>query len=191
MDNRPQIDLNALRDAIIRTQRKGETTPSEAIKSVLVSRDGKMIMHGDATEQERRTLAKVQQDTFHGRKEEESEAVLRCMPSSTMQHKSPDGAEGWIYSFFCSFGELYKMFAYYDGSYYQVQVLEPPWVKNYSPHTGHILSGGRICFGLDYNSGRRTLEDAYAKSVLWATGMSAMHHSGINTFQFSINNLDQ
>jgi hypothetical protein len=84
------------------------------------------------------------------------------------------------------------MFAYFDGSYYQVVVLDPPIEEQYcSPHTGHIFRDGRICFGLNNNSGRASLKDAYAKSVLWAAGMSTMLCSGNETFPFSINNIEE
>jgi len=111
------------------------------------------------------------------------------MPSNTRRLVTDEGVSGWVYSFYCAYGNKYTMFTYYDGSYYQVLVLEPEVEDRYrSAHTGHIFSTGRICFGTRYNNGRPTLQDAYAKSVLWATGMSSLMLTG--TFQLSANNLD-
>ena len=103
-------------------------------------------------------------------------------------------SEKWVfrgshYSFSCEFGTLYEMFAYFDGNYYQVLVLSPVVEERYqSAHTGHIYKDGNICFGVDYGSGRPTLEEAYAKSVLWANGFSGMLLSENDTFPFSLNN---
>jgi hypothetical protein len=185
-----QIDLNALRNAVLTTQREGGTTPADDRRTILVTKEGQLTMAADATQEERRTMATVQQDTFHGRAETDAAAVRKFMPTSTRAHTSPDGVTGWLYSFRCAYGTQYTMFAYFDGSYYQVVVVDPPVEEKYcSPHTGHIYSDGRICFGLANNSGRASLQDAYAKSVLWAAGMSAMLLSGNETFPFSINNI--
>ncbi|MEI8186925.1 MAG: hypothetical protein WCG19_09535 [Chlorobiaceae bacterium] len=186
-----QIDLNALRDAVLQTQAEGRMQPSDEQKTILVSKEGKMIMAGEAGDEERRTMSKVQQDTFHGRTEREALIVHDFMPSSTIPHTTPEGYQGWLYSFQCTYGITYRMFAYFDGSYYQVLVLEPKVEEKYrSAHLGHIYRNGQICFGTRYNSGRATLKQAYAKSVLWATGMSGLLLNKYQIFPMSINNLD-
>lgn len=80
------------------------------------------------------------------------------------------------------------MFAYYDGAHYQVYVISPK-LEDYwkNPHTGHIFADGRICFGVDYGSGQPTLKEAFAKSVLWANGISIARNGG-GPFPFSANN---
>lgn len=98
------------------------------------------------------------------------------MPHGTHKMRSANGVEGWRYSFKTELGDTFTMFAYFDSSY-QVVVLEPVLEKHFrNPHIGHLYADGRICFGSAMNSGRRTLASAYAKSVLWANGISAMLH---------------
>jgi hypothetical protein len=186
-----QIDLNALRDAVLQTQSQGRMQPTDEQKTILVSKEGKMIMAGNAGDEERRTMSRVQQDTFHGRPEREALTVQEFMPASTMHHTTPEGYQGWLYSFQCAYGITYSMFAFFDGSYYQVLVLEPKVEEKYrSAHRGHIFKDGHICFGTRYNSGRNTLKQAYAKSVLWATGISGLLLNKYQIFPMSINNLD-
>ncbi|WP_157519685.1 hypothetical protein [Herbidospora daliensis] len=85
------------------------------------------------------------------------------MPRNTV-FVERDRARGWMYSFQTGRGRAYTLFAYFDGRDYQVNVIAPEL-------TGiHILPGGRIRLG---DSGPASLEEAYAKSVLWAAGMDA------------------
>ena len=95
-----------------------------------------------------------------------------------------NGIIGWSYSINCSLGNRYTFFAYNDGSLYQVLVLFPAVAGQYDIHKAHLFSDGRICFG--QTLGLPTLEQVYAKSVLWATGFSTMLRTG--TFQLSKNN---
>lgn len=184
-----QIDLNELRRTVLQSQDLGEEAPSEVARTIVVTKEGELQLGRDLTAAQRRPLAVVQQDTFHSRSDDEARTVREQMPSNTKRHRTEDGVDGYVYSFLCSYRRKYTMFAYYDGSYYQVLVLEPAVEDKYcSPHTGHIYSDGRICFGLQHGNGRRSLADAYAKSVLWATGLSAMLLSKQETFPFSINN---
>jgi len=185
-----QIDLNVLRDTVLANQQSGQMVPTKPSESILVTKKGEIVQASDVDPIERRTFATVQQDTFHGRAEREIETVRKYMPANTQSHITEEGIRGWIYTFYCSFDRPYTMFAYFDGSFYQVVVVSPIVEERFcNEHTGHIYRDGRICMGYDCNSGRRTLEDAYAKSVLWATGMSSMLLSGNTTFPFSINNL--
>ncbi|TKK83603.1 hypothetical protein FDA94_33200 [Herbidospora galbida] len=69
------------------------------------------------------------------------------------------GAPGWMYSFQTSRGRAYTLFAYFDGSDYQVSVL--------APELGGIT-------GAPVFPGVASLEEAYAKSVIWAAGMDAV-----------------
>ena len=184
-----QIDLNRLRDTILSNQRDGQSAPREDHRTIVVSKEGELALASDVDPTERRTLARVQQDTFHARLDTEIETVRRCMPASTQRCQTEEGVEGWVYSFRCSYGRPYTMLAIFDGSYYQVYVIAPAAERKYmDPHVGHIYADGRICFGEAFNSGRKTLEDAYAKSVVWATGMSSMMLSGSPSFPFSITN---
>lgn len=69
------------------------------------------------------------------------------------------GARGWRYSIQTSRGRAYTLFAYFDGHDYQVNVLAPE------------LDG---FIGAHLFPGVASLEEAYAKSVLWAARMDAV-----------------
>ena len=53
-------------------------------------------------------------------------------------------------------------------------------------HAGHLYANGRLCLSQNGGSGQPTLEEAYSKSVLWATGMDVVLAG--YPFPFSPNN---
>jgi hypothetical protein len=182
-----KLDLNKLREKILDNQRDGKSLPAEQQDKVHVGREGE-IVEGDSTDsQESRKLSEVHQGTFYSRHEREREIVSEKLPHNT-EYRIVGEVDGWLYSFNDEFGERYQMFAYYDSDTdrYQVKVVFPEVEGEYNPHNGHLYSDGRICFKKGGGSGMRTLEKAYAKSVLWASGFTFFQEEG--TFPFSINN---
>lgn len=180
------VDLNRLRDTIIQNQNSSDPRPTEQNNKVFVDRDGK-IREGDKTNTSDSGLSEVPQETFASRLSEERSVVNSFMPRNTKKFITDEGIEGWLYDFVTEFDDKYIMFAYYDGNYYQVLVVEPKVEGKWnSAHTGHIFSNGRICFGIGYDSGRPTLQEAYSKSVLWANGLSVAIRT--DHFPFSNNN---
>ena len=178
------LDLNRLRDTVIRNQNDSKSKPPEQLNKVFIDSEGKIHEGGSGTSN-RLELSEVPQDTFADRVLNEKDIVSRYMPKNTRMLTSDEGVSGWIYTFSCELNNDYTMFAYYDGNYYQVLVVEPKVEGEWSSaHTGHIFSDGRICFGDEYDSGLPSLQDAYSKSVLWATGLSV----AINTGHFPFSN---
>lgn len=112
--------------------------------------------------------------------EQEREIVRRKLPKNT-RSLSVDGVNGWLYEITCEFGRPYTMFVYWDGSMYKVQLIYPdPGQIPDDVHKHHYLRNGVIC--LTKSIGYRNLEDAWAKSVLFATGWTALQETG--SFQF-------
>lgn len=107
-----------------------------------------------------------------------------CMPKNTKERKIGD-ATYWVYTFTCELGRSYTLACYFDGKEYQVKVLEPEMDAKYSVHDCHIFPSGRICLNPPAN-GATTLQEAYAKSVVWANGFSVFKEVG--KFPFSENN---
>jgi len=179
------LDLNRLRDTVIRNQDDSESKPSGQLNKVFVDSEGK-IHEGASDTTNRPELSEVPQDTFADRVSNEKNIASRHMPKNTKKLVTEEGTSGWVYSFTCELGDNYTMFAYYDGNYYQVLVIEPKVEGKWdSAHTGHIFSDGRICFGNKFDSGLPSLQDAYSKSVLWATGLSVAKRT--EHFPFSNN----
>lgn len=179
------VDLNRLRDIVRANQQTDEEKPADTDKKLWVTRDGKLA-EGNQAQTNDRTLSEVPQDTFASRLESERAIVATKFPRNARELTTTEGVRGWVYSFVNEFGQEFTMFAYFDGNYYQVKVIDPVLEAEWqSPHTGHLWSDGRICFGSSYGSGRCNLADAYSKSVLWANGISVALHGG--EFPFSIN----
>jgi hypothetical protein len=179
------LDLNRLRDTVIENQNDSSSKPSGSLKKVFVDNEGK-IHEGSSDTSNKPHLSEVPQDTFADRVANEKQIVRRYMPNNTKSLITDEGISGWVYSFTCEFGDNYIMFAYYDGNYYQVSVIEPKVEGKWnSAHTGHIFSSGKICFRNKFDSGLPSLQDAYSKSVLWATGLSVAKRT--EHFPFSNN----
>lgn len=144
-------------------------------------------MGNQLREADHQPLSVVHQGVFASRIRNEESVVLERFPKGTM-HTEIDGYKGWLYSFVDEFGFKYDMFAYYDGDYYQVYVVNPSIEDELNAHDCHLFDNQRICFGQEYDNGMPTLERAYAKSVLWANGFSVFEQTG--TFPFSVNNIN-
>jgi len=95
------------------------------------------------------------------------------------------GYVGWVYEFTCELGTDYTLFAYFNGTRYRVMVINPVAERGPLGHASHVLPDGSLCLEPTVQ-GCRTLEQAYAKSVLWANGYSCYLKTG--EFPFSANN---
>ena len=186
MATNSKLDLNKLRDIVHENERKGDELPASKPKKVFVDRDGDVKLGSDVSDREARTMSEVPQSTFSSREARDATVARQKLPANTKAVTAPSGTPGWRYSVRCQLGCDYRMFLWFDGSAYQVLVLDPELENKWrSPHTGHLYADGRICMGTNYGSGERSLEAAYGKSVLWATGMSVALQSG--TFPFNYN----
>lgn len=108
--------------------------------------------------------------------ERERSIVRRKLPSNT-RFLAVGGTEGWVYDLVCEFGNQYTMFVYWDGSMYKVKMVYPdPGSLPDDVHKHHYFRNGVIC--LTSSVGYARLEDAYAKSVLFATAWSAFQETG-------------
>lgn len=174
------VNLNQLRDDVLKKQKEGNTKPTDPKKKLYVDSKAGIKLGKDVGDAERAGISEVQPDTFEASRLSADRKTARTkMPSGTREIKTNEGVTGWLYGFRCELGRAYQMFAYFDGSNYQVKVVSPEIEAHWkSAHTGHIYSNGNICFGGSFGNGRSTLEEAYAKSVLWATGISIAMSTG-------------
>ncbi len=175
------VDLNELRNRVLENQQKGTDLPTSPARSVYVDQEGNITLNPQAGQQ--RSLSQVPQKTFAVSMQRDRQIVAQKLPSNTKQMKS-NGVTGWLYEIKSELGEKYTMFAYFDGDLYQVMVVLPKVAGEYNPHNAHLYDDGRICFGLE--GGLPTLEQAFAKSVLWANGFSIFLTT--RHFPFSMNN---
>lgn len=183
-----QVDLNALRDTIIASQQRKEDLPTATERKIMVDPNGKIQTGTPAGNQKR--LSEVHQGTFAiTRMERDKRIVKEKFPRNTQMFEV-NGVIGWYYTFHDEFKRKYDMFAYFDGTAYQVKVVFPVVEGKYkSIHECHLYRDGRICFGTQYAGGLPSLENAFAKSVLWANGFTIFEQTG--QYPFSKNNLTE
>ncbi len=93
------------------------------------------------------------------------------MPRATRE-LTVEGTRGWLYPVTTTGGDLYQLFAWFDGSVYQVRVIRPDLWNRLDLHASHLFRDARICFGPG-GGGTRSLPEAFALSVAWANGFSA------------------
>jgi len=105
------------------------------------------------------------------------------MPRNTLEVQS-DGCTGFKYDITCELGNKYTLFVYFNGSRYRVLVLAPQVEGKAHPGLTKVWSDGSLCLEPTM-MGCRTLEQAFAKSVLWANGYSIYEINGI--FPYSAN----
>jgi len=179
-----QVDLNLVRDRLLNEL----PLPTHAALKVYVSRDGEVLLGTAIHLADARRLSEVNRGTFFAydalRHARDYVTASTKMPANT---KAVDvgGISGYSYSIVCAVGNPYSFFAYFDGVSYQVSLVSPSLEGQYGPHDAHLYSDGRLCL-CEGGLGMPTLESAYAKSVVWATGFSFVRQG--HTFPFSNNN---
>jgi hypothetical protein len=189
------LDLNQLRKTLIKNVQRGDARPAEIRTMVVVDRNGKIRCADEVNLNERRELSVVPQEVFAGIREfalnsdtpelsdfggdrlARDRAVVRDKLPEGTREIWVDGTTGWAYEINDEFNEPYVMMAYFDGSEYQVKVLEPAIEAHYGVKEAHIFSDGRLCLRPPAG-GMPTLAEAYAKSVLWATGFTVCRRAG-------------
>ena len=179
------LDLNELRENILRNPGAGQERPSAPARKVVVDSQGRIMLKRDAGATDERQLSEVPQGIFAagGWLTRDRAVVAQKLPGGTYELDA-GGITGWVYQVIDELDQRYVLFVYPDQGLYSVKVLSPDVEGKYGPHDGHLYADGRICLGA--HGGLPTLEEAYAKSVLWATGFTVFTATG--SFPFSANN---
>jgi hypothetical protein len=99
------------------------------------------------------------------------------LPSAT-RHLVVDGVRGWLYPITSESGDAFLLFAWFDGSAYQVKVVEPAVEERTDPHACHLFPGARICLGEHPSGGMPTLAEAFSRSVVWCNGYGVYLRTG-------------
>jgi len=98
------------------------------------------------------------------------------MPQNTREVAS-DGCTGFKYDITCELGKKYQLFAYFNGSRYRVLVVTPQVEGKAHVQLTKVFPDSSLCLEPTM-TGCRTLEEAFAKSVLWANGYSVYELAG-------------
>ena len=155
------IDLNALRDRVHKIEREREndgTSPTEQSRPIVVDREGGIHLNSPLGEE----ISRVPIEKFAlSRIERDRSTASRKLPRNTKEVRSSDyGPDhtAWLYKITSSFGTNFTLFANFDGSSYQVRVIEPEIEEEIrNVHAGHIYRDGRICFDRGQTAGCRHL----------------------------------
>lgn len=173
-------DLNQVRTLMTAAQTRGELVPAVS-RRVTVGRHGD-IYTGNAPAST--PVSKVQHGVFAADPVRAAANFASThMPPSTRLIDTPD-MYGYLYTFLSQMGTQYTMFAWHDGTAWQVKLVDPPLEGRFDGHAAHLFVNGKLCLSGDAGAGQPTLEEAWSKSVLWATGMDVVQH-GLD-FPFSI-----
>ena len=108
------------------------------------------------------------------REQRDRETVAVKMPENTQEIRM-GGLQCFIYEIVCELGLDYKFALYFDGRLYQVKVVEPDLADlegAYGALESHIFTDGKLCLSSETHAGLSTIEQAYGRSVIWATGFS-------------------
>ncbi len=162
------IDLNALQRAILAQQAGGNEAQADPKNQIQVDNRGEVILGGQA---DPTRSASVQGDTFYWRDlAAEARTVANKMPANTRN----------------DFAHTYTLFIYYSDEHrvYRVALVEPRLGGSVDAHGGHIWPDGTLCLTKQHGSGYPSMEDSYAKSVLWTLGMSLVRRG--HEFQFNL-----
>jgi hypothetical protein len=180
-----KLDLNKLRDIVHENERRGDELPASKSMKVFVDKEGDMKLGRDVSDREARVMSEVPQSVFADRLAEEGKIVRAKLPSNTKAYTTREGIKGWLYTVKCQLGTRYQLFSWYDGAHYKVMVVSPAIESKWkNPHTGHLHADATICLGTGWGTGERSLEAAFAKSVLWASGMSVALKTGKFPFNY-------
>lgn len=176
-----QLDLNALRTTLETNRQNEQLAPNKPSQQIVVH-DGRVKAGSDLKPGEEREAAVIHQATFAALSErhrsDQGVANLK-MPRGTRFMEVGD-IGGWLFRIVNEFGQPFEMFTYFDGDLYQTKVVSPAVEGKYSPHEGHLFGDGRICYG--HAAGQVSLEAAYAKAVLWASGFTIYQRTGVFPF---------
>ncbi|MFI2640586.1 hypothetical protein [Streptomyces sp. NPDC018610] len=182
-------DLNAVRDSFFASQRRSSEAPTVPDEQVYVDRTGRVRL-GTGTERDA-PLSKVPHGTFAAlgkaeRLAEERRVARRKLPENAYYEDTP-GAEGWVYSITTEFGNTYVMCAGFNGTQYDVRLLEPALedVPKLDQHGTHLYHSGKICLSSSLGSGVPDLETAYSRSAVWALGVDFVRLG--HSFPFNYN----
>ncbi|MBL8929312.1 MAG: hypothetical protein JNL54_04235 [Kineosporiaceae bacterium] len=180
-------DLNKIAAAIRDNMREGTTTPSDPARQILVDREGN-IYSGDEIGGSARPLSQVTSETFYAwgdRSARELAIVQTKLPANTV-HASDGDVDGWAYSITNEFGDTYTLFLWFDASNgtYKVSLVEPRLGGQVGVEDCHLYEDGTLCLKREGGPGYASMENAYARSVIWTRGASC-YRRGYG-FQFNL-----
>ena len=177
----PAVDLERLQAILEANRRASEVHPTDLARKVLVDAEGRIRLGEDAVDESAAPLSNVQQAVFGGAPRMARENLaLQKMPAGTRSHVLGH-RRGWLYEVTTAHGDQFQFFAFFqpNASSYRVKVTSPDLTQHRGQRC-HLFEDGFIC--LSHGGTMRGLEDAYAKSCLWAAGFSVFLRRG--TFPF-------
>ncbi len=118
-------------------------------------------------------ISRVTPEVFSGAVDEVAWAE-RHLPIGS-DHVEVGGVRGWVYDVHTNLGYDFTFFMYWDRfeRVYRVRLVAPRLDLLGLVHATHLYSDGHLCLNAS-TSGERMFNNAFAKSALWADGISQM-----------------
>lgn len=142
------------------------------LSDLVVTRTGEITIVGDLQGQTR-GVSRVTTEVFAATTGQASLA-REYLPDGYAQLDF-EGDLGWVYDVTTRQGHRFTFFLYRDrylGRYY-VRLIAPELERLGLEHATHLFDDGHLCLD-PFGAGLARLPEAYAKSVLWADGISQM-----------------
>ncbi|MGR7027210.1 hypothetical protein [Geodermatophilus sp. URMC 62] len=178
-------ELEQWRERVLAARRNPEPLPPEqqeivrrhararekgwAVSDLVVTRTGEIQTIQQAGSQ---TVSRVTTEVFAA--VDEVALAERHLPPGYWRYEDDD-FEGWAYEVTTSLGDMFAFFLYFDRfqRVYRVRLLAPDLERLGLAHETHLFADGHLCLS-DRGPGERMFNNAYAKSAMWADGISRM-----------------
>lgn len=141
------------------------------LSDLVVTRTGE-IRTVQETGKQAAGISRVTTEVFAGKVDEEAWAARHLPPGYS---RFVDGdAPGWVYTVRTNHGDEFTLFLYWDRfqRVYRVRLIAPRLEQLGLVHATHLYSDGHLC--ISRGAGERLFNNAYAKSAMWADGISHM-----------------
>ncbi len=178
----PSIDLNE----IARRYREATTSGSQEHIGAVINREGRLVPEGQGAPEE---TSKIPTTPFaqSGAASATGTRARLARDRAVVQSKFPldtrevlieqSGTTAWFYTIKNELGVEFEFATFFDGVQYQSSLIKPEGleqeiVKQHGGHYPHMFSDGYICLA-ENGGGVTSLEEAYAKTAMWAYHMAA------------------
>lgn len=181
-------ELAILRERVLAARRNPQPLPAQlqehtqrhararekgwTLSDLVVTRAGEIRTIQEAGSQ---TVSRVTTEVFAGDVDETTWAS-QYLPHGYWRY-SDDQFQGWAYTVNTNLGDAFTLFLYWDRfqRVYRVRLLDPPLEQLGLVHETHLYSDGHLCLSNGLG-GERMFNNAFAKSAMWADGISRMLH---------------
>ncbi len=184
----PSFDLNDIARRYREATQRSSNASAGAVGAV-INREGRLVPEGGSSPAE---TSKIPTTPFaaapatasaESRLQRDRAVVRSKFPPGTKERKLDSwGTTAWFYKIDNELGCVFEFATFFDGAQYQSILVRPEGLERhitekFGGHRPHMFSDGYICLGRN-GGGAASLEDAWAKTAMWAYHMAAFLNTG-------------